>query len=160
MVPGRANVRPLSRRPVKREAGGSANSGQLPTEANRPASTIAEARISESLYFISPGRPGTIFIREVYKVTEFWRCPKLHTRKGKMFDAAPNLPGFLLDGRRLYAQTSQVWLCRPEEPTQAGADELDRPGFKVAHLVILHGVADLDRMAANFTVLDVGLPLH
>jgi hypothetical protein len=84
-----------------------------------------------------------------------------------MFDAAPNLPGFLQDVRRLYAQTSQVWLCRPEEPTQAGAgsqtrrrDELDRPGFKVAHLVILHGVAHLDRMAAHFTVLDVGLPLH
>ena len=33
-------------------------------------------------------------------------------------------------------------------------------GFKVANLVVFHGVADFDRLAADFAVFDVGLASH
>jgi transcriptional regulator with XRE-family HTH domain len=34
-----------------------------------------------------------------------------------------------------------------------------RSGFKVAHLVIFHGITDLDRLAAHFAVFHIGLSL-
>src|SRR3954447_21204244 len=34
-----------------------------------------------------------------------------------------------------------------------------RSGFKVAHLVIFHGITHLDRLAAHFAIFHIGLPL-
>jgi uncharacterized membrane protein len=53
---------------------------------------------------------------------------------------------------------ARIAIAKERFPSQVSCmRDLDRPGFELAYLVVLHGVLHLDRMAADFAVLDVGL---